>query len=264
MKSSEFGTSVIDYIHCRDYKSRIEYIKSRLCTTGYISMSLKEELDKLSGMDGFTDKLLEVSTEIVKFFESIDETYMDDILFGYFDTYYNFSFSYGVCVGDAKKVIVLGSDKFNNVISGLLDLLYDETLNSHKRYIDSRQSYYDKHSKFNSYKNLKPSKSSVTNYFKLIVNANPILNVSVKHRNSKEYWDGGWGGFNGITRSDMSHIPKLLKNRLSHFYIKFGGFKPYKIDFNYYTSYFVETNTIDYGQNILIESDLTIKFNQTL
>lgn len=220
-----------------DFSSQIERIKSKIISSGYLSVSLKRELDSITGVSGFGDSLIYKSTEIVRLFEGCNSEWLDDILFEYFDGYYDLVFDWGLCASTKSYYtydVVKGSldsitdsnlsteGKVILVMISIIDMLYENVSKHFIEYNQKRDKYLkNKRSHHWVMKPSKPNKDS----FKLINDIHPSIVCSVIHRDSNHYWfDDEMNG--GVTYSEYQSLLKKIPERLKHFKIKFGGYYP--------------------------------------
>lgn len=64
---------------------KLDHIINRIKSSEYLSLSLRKDLDDLSGIDGFADKLIDKANYIQLFYERKNRDFIDDVLFEFFD-----------------------------------------------------------------------------------------------------------------------------------------------------------------------------------
>lgn len=80
-----------------DKENNIDEIIKKLKSSGYISRSTKDNLEKIIGVKGIVEEILLKSKQIVDFYDKHTHEFFDDLMLEFFDdTPYNYSINIGI------------------------------------------------------------------------------------------------------------------------------------------------------------------------
>lgn len=218
--------------------NKIEHIINRIKNTEYLSLSLRSDLDDVSGIKGFADKLIERVDYIQSFYENKNRDFIDDVLFEFFDEKpYVYNVSVGYYIEDRKDSWSLRSSDMasvhrkeifpddssisNKEIFLMISILkFIKNLNIKSEEIKNDDIKNKKVQWWN--KKFEPDKIKSYNYLKNIEKIFPYFRIDISHKNRNEYYSDGWNDYsilyNGINYDQYQKIQqdmiKAIKRRL--------------------------------------------------
>ena len=224
-----------------DSENKIERIIKRINATGYISTSMSNELEEITGVKGIVDKLTSKVNQINNFYKNSNSDYFDDIFLEFFDeSPYNYKVHTGVYLPDktyhlsnynnkirTNTLIPNEYETYTNKESFLLTFLLNFVRNINVEVYKHTHEYEkDKRQKPNWIQHPRERNINYVNYFKYFLDIQPYIFLDINHKRGEEYWEmnvdewanlGGWNSEQYCANWKKDSVSERIKKRLSYF-----------------------------------------------
>jgi len=226
-----------------DSENRIDRIIKRINTTGYISSSMSDELEEITGVKDIVNKLNSKVNQLNSFYKKSNSDYFDDIMLEFFDdTQYTYSINTGVYLPN-KTWHVANADSHNRIIHNvLLHKDYEESTNKYSFLLSFLLNFVRNintvvYKQTNDYENEKKQrldwiqhprgrKINYVNYFKYFLDIQPYIFLDINHKRYEDYWEmdaddwvnlEGWNFEQYCSNWKKDSLIERIKKRLSYF-----------------------------------------------